>query len=56
MRIIDSHFHWWPRSIFEKLCKRQGYPQARVNNTGFGNQFTTDGGNRRIFLSLRYLF
>ena len=23
MHIIDSHFHWWPRSIFEKLCKRK---------------------------------
>jgi aminocarboxymuconate-semialdehyde decarboxylase len=34
MRIIDSHFHWWPRSIFEKLCKRKGYPSARVNDKG----------------------
>ena len=31
MRIIDSHFHWWPRSIFEKLCKRKAYPRASVN-------------------------
>ena len=29
MHIIDSHFHWWPRSIFDKLCKRKGYPDAR---------------------------
>jgi aminocarboxymuconate-semialdehyde decarboxylase len=39
MHIIDSHFHWWPRSVFEKLCKRGEYPKARVNtknnNTGF---------------------
>ena len=28
MHIIDSHFHWWPRSIFEKLCKRQDFPKA----------------------------
>jgi len=34
MHIIDSHFHWWPRSVFEKLCKRQGYPRAEVNNRG----------------------
>jgi aminocarboxymuconate-semialdehyde decarboxylase len=34
MRIIDSHFHWWPRSIFEKLCKRKDYPLARVNTNG----------------------
>ena len=34
MHIIDSHFHWWPRSIFEKLCKRQDFPKARVNKRG----------------------
>jgi aminocarboxymuconate-semialdehyde decarboxylase len=35
MRIIDSHFHWWPRSIFEQLCKRGGnYPRAERNGRG----------------------
>ena len=34
MRIIDSHFHWWPRPIFEKLCKRGSFPKARVNAQG----------------------
>src|SRR4029079_4684575 len=34
MHIIDSHFHWWPRSIFEKLCKAKGYPRAAVNTKG----------------------
>ncbi|TMJ36473.1 MAG: hypothetical protein E6G86_18595, partial [Alphaproteobacteria bacterium] len=34
MHIIDSHFHWWPRSIFDKLCKRQDYPRAAVNRQG----------------------
>jgi hypothetical protein len=33
-----------------------GIPEARVNNAGFANQWGTDGGNRRIFLSLKYLF
>ena len=28
MHIIDSHFHWWPRSVFDKLCKRQDYPKS----------------------------
>ena len=31
MQIIDSHFHWWPREIFEQLCKRSGYPRAERN-------------------------
>jgi aminocarboxymuconate-semialdehyde decarboxylase len=34
MHIIDSHFHWWPRSVFEKLCKRRDFPRAAVNRTG----------------------
>jgi aminocarboxymuconate-semialdehyde decarboxylase len=34
MRIIDSHFHWWPRPIFERLCNRKGFPRAVVNNRG----------------------
>ena len=34
MRIVDSHFHWWPRSVFEQLCKRNGYPRAEVNDIG----------------------
>jgi len=34
MHIIDSHFHWWPRSVFEKLCKRQDYPRAGHNTNG----------------------
>src|SRR5690348_7537461 len=29
MRILDSHFHWWPRPFFEQLCKREKYPRAR---------------------------
>lgn len=34
MRIIDSHFHWWPRSTFDKLCKRDGFPRAWTNDKG----------------------
>ena len=34
MHIIDSHFHWWPRSIFDRLCKRNDFPKARVNKRG----------------------
>lgn len=34
MHIIDSHFHWWPRSVFDKLCQRKDYPRASVNKSG----------------------
>jgi len=28
MRIIDSHFHWYPKSVFEALAKRTDFPRA----------------------------
>jgi len=34
MHIIDSHFHWWPRSVMEFFCKRETFPLARVNEKG----------------------
>ena len=35
MRILDSHFHWWPRSVMEELCKKSsGYPRAEHNGKG----------------------
>ena len=34
MRIIDSHFHWWPRSVSERFCTRTTYPRAEVNSKG----------------------
>jgi hypothetical protein len=33
-----------------------GIPNASVNNPAFGNQWLTDGGNRRIIMGLRYTF
>src|SRR5581483_1095725 len=33
-----------------------GIPNATVTNAGFANEKTTDGGNRRMFLSIRYSF
>jgi aminocarboxymuconate-semialdehyde decarboxylase len=34
MRIIDSHFHWWPRNFLEQLCKRSGFPHTERNARG----------------------
>lgn len=33
-----------------------GIPTAAINNSNFGNQWLTDGGNRRIVMGLRYTF
>ncbi|MEP9373483.1 amidohydrolase family protein [Mesorhizobium sp. KR1-2] len=34
MRILDSHFHYWPKSFFETLCARESYPRAFRNEDG----------------------
>jgi aminocarboxymuconate-semialdehyde decarboxylase len=34
MHIIDSHFHWWPRSVLNAMCKRTEYPYSRPNARG----------------------
>jgi aminocarboxymuconate-semialdehyde decarboxylase len=35
VRLIDSHFHWWPRSIWNALCERKGFPHAERNGEGY---------------------
>jgi aminocarboxymuconate-semialdehyde decarboxylase len=34
MQIIDCHFHWKPRAVFERLSKRKGYPRVAPNERG----------------------
>lgn len=46
MRVIDSHFHWWPKSVFEELCRRSGYPRARPNQKGGYDLLPRDGVER----------
>jgi aminocarboxymuconate-semialdehyde decarboxylase len=45
MHIIDSHFHWWPRSICDRFCKRMTYPRAEVNRRGGYTHLRQDGGD-----------
>src|SRR3989442_11854243 len=45
MHIIDSHFHWWPRSVSDQLCKRKTYPRAEVNERGGYTYLRQDGGD-----------
>jgi len=45
MHIIDSHFHWWPRSVSEALCRRKSYPRAEVNKRGGYTYLRQDGGD-----------
>jgi aminocarboxymuconate-semialdehyde decarboxylase len=46
MRIIDSHFHWYPRDWFEELADRPGYP--RTERAGDGYRFVFNGGGNFI--------
>jgi len=48
MRVIDSHFHWWPRSVFEELCKRSDYPRAEVNGKGGYSYWRSAGAGARF--------
>ena len=36
MHIIDSHFHWWPRPVFEEAMRggRTTYPRIERNTNG----------------------
>ena len=48
MHIIDSHFHYWPRSIFDWLLKRDGYPKAVPNDRGAWTYVGTDNRSGTI--------
>ena len=39
MHIIDSHFHWWPRSVWNTLCKRARFPARRAQPAKGGYDF-----------------
>ncbi len=56
-RITETHQLQFRADFFNMTNTLNfGIPEARVNNAGFGQESTTDGGNRRIFMSLRYVF
>jgi aminocarboxymuconate-semialdehyde decarboxylase len=49
MHIIDSHFHYWPRSVFEALCKRKDFPRSAPNKRG-GYDYWSPTGKEEKFL------
>jgi aminocarboxymuconate-semialdehyde decarboxylase len=55
MRLIDSHFHGGrPRSFFEQLCKRKGYPRAAPNKKGGYTYWREEGREPRFNLSAQW--
>ena len=55
MRIVDSHFHWWPRSIFEALLKRKTFPRCERNDKGGYLYFRGDRPNARFNIGPEWL-
>lgn len=43
MRIIDSHFHWKPRAVYERLSKRKGCPRVAPNERGGFSVWLNEG-------------
>lgn len=54
MRIIDSHFHWWPRSVFEDICRRTAYPRAEPNGQGGYTYWRREGASARFNLGAEW--
>ncbi len=54
MRIVDSHFHWWPRSVFDQLCKRKTYPRAEANGEGGYNYWRDASSEARFVLGAEW--
>jgi aminocarboxymuconate-semialdehyde decarboxylase len=50
MKIVDSHFHWWPRAFFEALCQRKTYPRAERNDKGGYTYWRSEGAPPRFHL------
>ena len=39
-----------------RLLCNFGIPDGRINSANFLNQWATNGGNRRIWVAVRYVF
>ena len=54
MRILDSHFHWWPQSALEAMCQRGDYPKASSDGKGGFAYFRQAGNNARFKLGAEW--
>jgi hypothetical protein len=57
-RLLSARHNLQIRADFFNLTNTRnfGIPEARITNPGFLDEKSTDGGNRRIFLGLKYSF
>jgi hypothetical protein len=55
--ILESHTLQFRAEFYDASNTRNfGVPDATLSSANFLNQWGTDGGNRRILLTLRYAF
>jgi aminocarboxymuconate-semialdehyde decarboxylase len=51
MHIIDSHFHYWPLSVWTELTKRKEAPRARLSETRKGGyDYFSSSGRQEKFM------
>jgi hypothetical protein len=56
-RLAEGHTLQFRADFFNLTNTRNfGIPEARITNPGFLDEKSTDGGNRRIFVGLKYSF
>jgi hypothetical protein len=57
IRTFESHrLQVWAALYNLTNTRNFGIPESRVNSANFGNQWGTNGGNRRAVMALRYTF
>lgn len=49
LQVIDSHFHWFPKALFERLCDQEGSPRAERTEDGY--RYYYDGGRSSAKMS-----
>jgi aminocarboxymuconate-semialdehyde decarboxylase len=54
MKIVDSHFHWWPRSIFDELTTRKDFPRCASNGKNGYTYWRKEGANARFNLGAEW--
>ncbi|MGW4487614.1 amidohydrolase family protein [Amycolatopsis sp. NPDC004368] len=52
MRVVDTHFHWFPRSHFETMAARSGFP--RTERVGDGYRYLYNNGKGFIPLPAKW--
>jgi aminocarboxymuconate-semialdehyde decarboxylase len=52
MRVVDTHFHWFPRSHFETMAARAGFP--RTERVGDGFEYLYNDGRGFIPLPAKW--